>query len=99
LRRRETTAPFKARIAGTTRAKTNPQTSDRESGWLADNTDALEESTMLYYAIVFFVIALIAAALGFGGIAGAATGIAKILFFVFLILFIASLIFGGLRRR
>lgn len=53
---------------------------------------------MLYYAIVFFVIALIAAALGFGGIAGAATGIAKILFFVFLILFVASLIFGGLRR-
>jgi uncharacterized membrane protein YtjA (UPF0391 family) len=68
-------------------------------GWLADQTDAFEESTMLYYAIVFFVIALIAAALGFGGIAGAATGIAKILFFVFLILFIASLIFGGLRRR
>lgn len=52
---------------------------------------------MLYYAIVFFVVALIAAALGFGGIAGAATGIAKILFFIFVILFIASLIFGGLR--
>ncbi|MCK9489695.1 MAG: DUF1328 domain-containing protein [Xanthomonadales bacterium] len=52
---------------------------------------------MLYYAIVFFIIALIAAALGFGGIAGAATGIAKILFFIFVILFIASLIFGGLR--
>lgn len=54
---------------------------------------------MLYYAVVFFVIALIAAALGFGGLAGAATGIAKILFFVFLILFVVSLIFGGLRRR
>ncbi len=53
---------------------------------------------MLYYAIVFFVIALIAAALGFGGIAGAATGIAKILFFVFLALFVLSLAFGGLRR-
>jgi len=58
-----------------------------------------KEIPMLYYAIVFFVVALIAAALGFGGIAGAATGIAKILFFVFLILFIASLVFGGLRRR
>src|SRR5690606_7237330 len=58
-----------------------------------------QEVTMLYYAIVFFVIALIAAALGFGGLAGAATGIAKILFFVFLILFIASLVFGGVRRR
>ncbi len=52
---------------------------------------------MLYYAIVFFVIAIIAAALGFGGIAGAATGIAKILFFVFLILFVVSLIFGSRR--
>jgi uncharacterized membrane protein YtjA (UPF0391 family) len=53
---------------------------------------------MLYYAIVFFDVALIAAALGFGGIAGAATGIAKILFFVFLVLFVVSLIAGALRR-
>ena len=37
---------------------------------------------MLHYAVVFFVIAIIAAILGFGGIAGAAVGIAKILFFV-----------------
>lgn len=53
---------------------------------------------MLYYAIVFFVIALIAGALGFGGIAGASVGIAKILFVIFAILFVASLIFGGIRR-
>jgi uncharacterized membrane protein YtjA (UPF0391 family) len=53
---------------------------------------------MLSYALVFLVIALIAAALGFGGLAGAATGIAKILFFVFLVLFLGSLIMGGLRR-
>lgn len=52
------------------------------------------ESPMLYYAVVFFVIALIAGVLGFGGIAGAAAGIAKILFFVFLILFVVSLIMG-----
>ena len=49
---------------------------------------------MLGWAITFLVIALIAAALGFGGVAGAATGIAKILFFVFLVLFVVSLIFG-----
>lgn len=49
---------------------------------------------MLYYSIVFLVIALIAAALGFGGIAGTATGIAKILFFVFLVLFVVSLLLG-----
>jgi len=55
---------------------------------------------MLYYAIVFLVIALIAGVLGFGGIAGTAVGIAKILFFVFLALFILSLVFGrGPRAR
>lgn len=54
---------------------------------------------MLRYAIIFLVIALVAAALGFGGIAGTATGIAKILFFVFIILFVASLIFGGFGKR
>jgi uncharacterized membrane protein YtjA (UPF0391 family) len=53
---------------------------------------------MLYWAAVFFVIALIAAVFGFGGIAVGAAEIAKILFFVFLVLFIVSLLFGGLRR-
>jgi uncharacterized membrane protein YtjA (UPF0391 family) len=52
------------------------------------------ENTMLHYALIFFVVALIAAVLGFGGIAGAAAGIAKILFFVFLILFVVSLVMG-----
>lgn len=52
---------------------------------------------MLGWAITFLVIALIAAVLGFGGIAGASAGIAKILFGVFLVLFIVSLIFGRTR--
>jgi uncharacterized membrane protein YtjA (UPF0391 family) len=52
---------------------------------------------MLHYAIVFFVIALIAALFGFGGIAASAVGIAKILFVVFLILALASFVFGLLR--
>lgn len=51
-------------------------------------------TTMLRWAIGFLIIALIAAVLGFGGIAGAATGIAKIIFVVFIILFGISLIFG-----
>ena len=42
---------------------------------------------MLYWAAFFSIIALIAAALGFGGIAGASAGIAKILFFIVLIVF------------
>jgi len=49
---------------------------------------------MLYWALVFLVISIIAAALGFGGIAGAAAGIAKILFGIFLVLFILFLIIG-----
>jgi uncharacterized membrane protein YtjA (UPF0391 family) len=44
------------------------------------------QTKMLYYAVVFFIIAIIAAVLGFGGIAVGAAGIAKVLFFVFLIL-------------
>ena len=53
---------------------------------------------MLHYAIVFFVIALIAALFGFGGIAASAVGIAKILFFVFIVLAVISFLFGMLRR-
>jgi UPF0391 membrane protein mpe_A2904 len=53
-----------------------------------------KEKIMLHYSIVFFIIAIIAAVLGFGGIAGSAAGIAKILFAGFLILSVISLIFG-----
>ncbi len=49
---------------------------------------------MLKWAIIFAVIALIAAGLGFGGVAGAAAGIAKILFFVFLAVCVILLIAG-----
>jgi len=49
---------------------------------------------MLHYAIVFLVIALVAALFGFGVIASTAAGIAKILFLVFLVLFILSLLMG-----
>ena len=49
---------------------------------------------MINWAITFLVIALIAAILGFGGIAGTAVGLAKILFFVFLVLFIVSFLMG-----
>ncbi len=53
---------------------------------------------MLSWAVTFLVIALVAALLGFGGIAGTAVGLAKIVFFVFLVLFLVSIIGGGLRR-
>ena len=54
---------------------------------------------MLYYALVFFVLALVAGLLGFGGIASASVGIAKILFFVFIVLFLISAVFGAVRGR
>lgn len=50
------------------------------------------EARMLRWALIFLIVALIAAVLGFGGIAGQAQGIAKILFIIFLILFLVSLI-------
>jgi uncharacterized membrane protein YtjA (UPF0391 family) len=52
---------------------------------------------MLNLVITLLIIALIAGVLGFGGIAGTAVGLAKIIFFVALVLFVVSLIFGGVR--
>jgi uncharacterized membrane protein YtjA (UPF0391 family) len=53
---------------------------------------------MLRYAVIFFVVAIIAALFGFGGIAAGATEIAKVLFFIFLVLFVVSLVAGLMRR-
>jgi uncharacterized membrane protein YtjA (UPF0391 family) len=53
---------------------------------------------MLHYVLVFFVIAIIAAVFGFGGVAVASAGIAKILFFLFIIAFVISLIMHVGRR-
>ena len=53
---------------------------------------------MLKWALIFAVVALIAGGLGFTGLAGAAAGIAKLLFFVFLVgfaLFLALGVFAG----
>jgi uncharacterized membrane protein YtjA (UPF0391 family) len=49
---------------------------------------------MLGLVVTLLIVALIAAVLGFGGIAGAAVGMAKIVFFVALVLFLISLVFG-----
>lgn len=49
---------------------------------------------MLYYTIIFLVVALIAGILGFAVVGGIAATIAKICFFIFLILFVISLIRG-----
>lgn len=56
------------------------------------------EVIVLKWAVIFFVIAIIAAILGFGGIAAGAAEIAKILFFVFLIVFVVTLIVSMKRK-
>jgi uncharacterized membrane protein YtjA (UPF0391 family) len=54
---------------------------------------------MLGWAIAFFILAIVAAVLGFGGIAGASAGIAKILFFVFLALLVLSFVVRAVNGR
>lgn len=58
-----------------------------------------KELDMLYWALMFLVIALVAAVFGFGGIASTATGMAQILFVIALVLFIVSLFAGFMRRN
>ena len=56
--------------------------------------DEKEVINLLGWAIFFFIIALVAAFFGFRGVAGTAATIGKLLFFVFLVLFIISLLVG-----
>lgn len=54
---------------------------------------------MLGWVLTFLVVALIAGVLGFGGIAGASIEIAKVIFFIAVVLFLISVIFGAFRGR
>ncbi len=54
---------------------------------------------MLYYAITFFVLAVVASILGFGGLAADFAGIARFLVGVFVILFVASLVYSVITGR
>jgi len=72
-----------------------PTLTDAAAGTrLARTSFAKGVSTMLYWSIVFLVIALVAGVLGFGALSATAASIAKILFVVFLVLFLISLIAG-----
>lgn len=53
---------------------------------------------LLHHAIVFLIVAIIAAAFGFGGVAGTATEGARMIFWVAIVLFVVSLIANFLRR-
>lgn len=54
---------------------------------------------MLGWALAFFILAIIAAAFGFGGIAGASAGIAQVLFFIFLALLVLTFVVRAVRGR
>jgi uncharacterized membrane protein YtjA (UPF0391 family) len=67
---------------------------EREAGF---STIPYKEINVLQLAAVFFVIALVAAIFGFGGIAAGAVEIGKILFFIFLVIFIVTFVLGIMR--
>lgn len=54
---------------------------------------------MLSWALTFLIVALIAAVFGFGGIAASAVGIAQVLFFIFIVLFLVSLLYHLMTGR
>lgn len=54
---------------------------------------------MLYWAVMFLMVALVSAFFGFGGIASTATGMAQILFVIALVMFVVSLFTGMVRRN
>ncbi len=54
---------------------------------------------MLYWAAIFFVIAIIAGLFGFGAVASASVGVAQILFYVFIVLFVIALLMRLIPRN
>ncbi len=54
---------------------------------------------MLRYAVVFFVIALVSAVLGFGGLAAGAASIGKLLFVIFIVMALVTIVADIVRRR
>ncbi len=70
-------------------------------GWIGIHTGIQKEKewAMLGWAVTFLIVALIAAVLGFGGVAGVAVEAAKIIFFVAIVLFLISAIFGVVLGR
>jgi uncharacterized membrane protein YtjA (UPF0391 family) len=58
-----------------------------------------QEPNMLHYAVVFFIIALIAAVLGFGGLAAGAASIGKVLFVIFIVMALVTIVADLVRKR
>jgi uncharacterized membrane protein YtjA (UPF0391 family) len=62
-------------------------------------SNKFEVGYMMGWVITFLVVALVAGVLGFGGIAGASIEMAKIVFFIAIVLFLLSAVFGIFRGR
>jgi uncharacterized membrane protein YtjA (UPF0391 family) len=92
-------SPKLARNRNLLRSVASPraETLGRRGRWVAELTEMLMDN-LLHYALVFLVIALVAAAVGFGGVAGFAMEAARLLFWVFIVLFVVSLVAGLVRR-
>lgn len=54
---------------------------------------------MFYWALMFLLVAIVAGVFGFGGVAGTASGIAQVLFFIGIVLFLVTLISGAVGRK
>ena len=54
---------------------------------------------MLKWALIFLVVAIVAGVFGFGNISESATDIARILFFIFIVLFVVGLLFGVVKKK
>jgi len=59
-----------------------------------DTFDLGRRMDMLRWALAFFIIAVVAGVLGFGGIAAGASDIARFCFFLFIVIFLVSLVWG-----
>jgi uncharacterized membrane protein YtjA (UPF0391 family) len=66
---------------------------------LATGVEIMSFGNLLYWALALLVVAIIAGVLGFGGVEGTAMEGARLLFWVAIVLFIISLVFGYMRRR
>jgi uncharacterized membrane protein YtjA (UPF0391 family) len=53
-----------------------------------------KDHNMLRYALIFLILAIVASVLGFGGIAGDAAWIARVLLIIFVVMFLVSLVMG-----
>ena len=82
------------RGSATLSSRANGNTADRSRNSFACGAPVKEVITMLRWAVILFVVSIVAAVFGFAGVASAAAGIAKVLFFLFLAVAIIMLIAG-----